>query len=84
MNKNTDNEIVEIMAKRSILTFEQANDLYIAYRLAGSCDEGVETVANLYKLSPEVVRQVFYSLDYLYQLCKEEEDIKKWWKTGEM
>lgn len=84
MNKNTDNKIIEILAKRFVLTFEQAEDLYIAYRFAGSCDEGVEATANLYNLSPEVVRAVFYSLDDLYQMCKEDEDLKKWWKTGEM
>jgi hypothetical protein len=84
MNKNTNNEIVEILAKRFILTFEQANNLYIAYRLSGSCEEGVEAVANLYKLNPEVVRHVFYALDDLYQIVKEEKDLKKWWETGEM
>lgn len=84
MGKDTDNEIIEILAKRFILTFEQARDLYIAYRLTGSCDEGVQTVAKMYELSPEVVRQVFYSLDDLYQIIKEDADLKKWWKTGEM
>jgi len=84
MNKNTENEIIGILAKRFVLTFEQAKDLYITHRLTGSCDEGVETVATMYELSPEVVRAVFYSLDDLYQIAKEDEDIKKWWKTGEM
>ncbi|MFH1232127.1 MAG: hypothetical protein V1709_11605 [Planctomycetota bacterium] len=84
MNKNTDNEIIEILAKRFVLTFEQAKTLSIAHRLTGSCEEGVEATANLYNLSPEIVRAVFYSLDDLYQIIKEEKDLKKWWETGEM
>jgi hypothetical protein len=84
MSKESEDKIIAVLAKRFILTFEIAKDLYIAYRLTGSCDEGVETVAKMYELSPEVVRAVFYSLDDLYQMAKEDEDLKKWWKTGEM
>ena len=84
MSKEGEKKVIEVLAKRFILTFEKAKDLYIAYRLAGSGDEGVACVAKMYELSPEVVRQVFYSLDDLYQLAKEDEDLKKWWKTGEM
>ena len=84
MSKEGEHRVIEVLAKRFILTFEVAKDLYIAYRLTGSCDEGVECVAKMYELSPEVVRQVFYSLDDLRDIIKEEEDMKKWWKTGEM
>ena len=84
MDKKVENEIIEALAKRFILPIEVAKDFYIAHRLTGSCDEGVECVAKMYALSPEVVRQVFYSLDDLYQMAKEDEDLKKWWKTGKM
>ncbi len=84
MSKEGEDKVITILAKRFILSFEKAKDLYIAYRLAGSGDEGVECVAKMYELSPEVVRQVFYSLDDLRDIIKEEEDMKKWWKTGEM
>jgi hypothetical protein len=61
-----DNEIIEILAKRFILTSEQAKDIYIAYSLTGSCDEGVKTVSELYGVGKEVVRRVFEALDDLY------------------
>jgi hypothetical protein len=35
-------------------------------------------------ISLEIVQKVFYSLDDLTALVKEEQDLKKWWQTGEM
>jgi hypothetical protein len=66
MDDKITSKIAETLAKRFILTFEQAKDLYFAYLLSGSCDEGVETVAKMYGISKAVVKQVFESLDDLY------------------
>jgi len=80
-------DVNEILAERFILTLEQAKDLHILYRLCGSADEGIEAASQAPEasgISKEVIRQVFYSLDDLYQLEKEYREMWKWWKTGEM
>ena len=82
--KRSENKVIEILAKRFKLPLEQARDLVIAYRLSGSCDEGIMGMAQATGISLKIVMDVFYSLDDLAALVKEENDIKKWWKTGEM
>ncbi|MEW6026117.1 MAG: hypothetical protein AB1599_02315 [Planctomycetota bacterium] len=84
MSKEDERKIVEILAKRFNLTLEQARDLVIAYRLSGSCDEGIMGTVYALDIKLETVQQVFYALDDLRDIIKEEEDMKKWWKTGEM
>lgn len=66
MDDKITNKIIKVLAKRFILTTEQAKNLYYAYLLSGSCDEGVEVVAEMYGLSKAVIKQVFESLDDLY------------------
>ena len=67
-----DTKVIEILAKRFVLTFEQAKTLYVVYHLCGSCEEGVEGTytafeeKELYGIGKEVIRQVFTALDDLY------------------
>ncbi|MBI5778240.1 MAG: hypothetical protein HZA49_02130 [Planctomycetes bacterium] len=84
MSKDTEKEIIKVLAKRFKLTLEQARNLVIAYRLSGSCDEGIMGTAQATGISLKIVMDVFYSLDDLRDIIKEDEDMKKWWKTGDM
>ena len=80
----TENEIIEILAERFGLTFEQAQKLVICHKMSGSCDEGIMGTVQATGIGLEIVQQVFYSLDDLAAIIKTDQDMKKWWKTGEM
>jgi len=74
-----DTKVVEILAKRFILTFKQAENLYLAYLCGGSCEESVEAVyavfeTEMFGIGKEVIRQVFEALHDLYYNPKYRED----------
>jgi len=88
-------KVVEILAEQFHLSFEQAKELYILYRLCGSADAGIVAAFQYldsekpdWEIGLEVIKQVFYALDDLRDIIekgkKEEEELRKWWETGEM
>jgi hypothetical protein len=59
------------LAKRFVLTVEQAKSLYIAYILGGSCEEAVQAAYKMddkvmFGIGKGIIRQVFAALDDLY------------------
>jgi len=86
-----DTKVINILAERFNISPEQAKNLYIAYFLSGSCDEGIIGAYHSLnedpnsKISLQLIMQVFYSLDDLYRIVEEDnEKLRKWWKTGKM
>ena len=66
-----DKEVVEILAKRFVLTFEQATNLYLVYFLAGCCEEAVDAAYQMdekvmFGIGKGVIRQVLLALHDLY------------------
>jgi len=75
-----DTKVIKILAKRFLLTFEQAETLYLAYHIGGSCEESVEAVytafeTEMYGIGKGVIRQVFEALHDLYYNPKYREDM---------
>jgi len=84
MAENKKDQVAEVLVRVFKIPLEQAKDLVMAYRLSGSYDEGIMATAQALDISLEIVQKVFYSLDDLAALVKEDQDLKKWWQTGEM
>ena len=88
MAENEKIETAEYIAHIFDLSLEQARNLVTAYKLSGSCDEGIMGTTQAFGISLETVREVFYALDAVTAMNKainkEEQDLNKWWKTGEM